>query len=288
MPGLKSLSIIANPLLSGTIPTEIGALHALRSLNIHNNTQVSGTIPAQLAEPPALRFVSLHTSSLSGTLPRTLFTQRLRYFDASANSISGLMPSFDELGSIQYLSAHSNQFSGTLSDSLGGLTGLVDRLYLHANGISGTLPPSVGNLSEIPIPALHENRISGTIPTELGLLSRLTFPAISYNMISGAIPTELAGWTSLQGRLDVLSNLAAREHYAAPRGEMPYLRNNPTLTEQGHIDANIARRTLSASTPTTWYASNGRCLWRQEPDGRFQCSLSAMPTGQTTMFGYFD
>ena len=274
MPALTSLAIESNSLLSGTIPTEIGALHALRSLSIHNNTRISGTIPAQLADLQVLRFLSLHSSSLSGTLPSSELLRRLSYFDASSNDIGGHMTSFDGLSTLAYLNLHDNLLSGTLGDSVGTLTNLRDRLYVHSNRISGSLPPSLGNLTQVALPALQENRISGVLPTELGRITELAFPSLAYNMISGTIPTELSAWTSLEGRLDLLSNFAERQRYAEPRGELPYLRNNPVLTEQGHIDLAIVRKTLFAPRPTSFYAHYDRCDWRQEPAGRFQCSVS--------------
>ena len=256
---LKALAIESNPLLSGTIPTELGALASLRSLSIHNNTRISGTLPSQLGLLSNLRFLSVHSSSLSGTLPSSLVLSRLNYFDAASNSIGGHMPAFEQAGSLQYLSLHHNQLSGTLSSGVGMLSGLRDRIHANANRISGTLPSELGNLTHLALPALQENSITGTVPTQLGRITQLIFPSLSYNLLSGTVPTELASWTSLQGRLDLASNLLT------------------TYGEQASIDSDIVRRGQSAAVPTSWYAYLDRCNWRRQPAGRSQCSASDSP-----------
>ena len=141
----------------------------------------------------------------------------------------------------------------------GTLTKLKDRMHLHSNRISGTLPTELGNLSHVALPGLHQNSISGSIPTELGYFTQLQFPALSYNRLSGTTPSQLQSgtWNSLQARLD--------------------LRSNPLwdTSEQATIDAGIIRRQQDEPVPSQWYDSWERCEWRQEPNGRFQCSISA-------------
>ena len=206
--------------------------------------------PSSLAVPTQLRFLSLQGSALSGTLPDAATLSRFSFLDMSTNAISGYLPPFEPLVELEYLSLHTNQLSGTLSTGVGQMSALADRVYAHANRISGSLPSQLGDLTHVQLPTLHENALSGTIPTQLGLISQLSFPALSYNFLSGTVPSELAlGWTTLEARLDLASNLIT------------------PIGEQAYTDAAIIRNRREALA-TSWYSEFERCKWRRQPEGR--------------------
>ena len=58
-------------LMTGTIPTNIGALTALQSLDLHSN-YLTGPIPDSIGNLTSLTLLRLANSSINSTLPSTL------------------------------------------------------------------------------------------------------------------------------------------------------------------------------------------------------------------------
>ena len=67
----ENVNLFSN-LLTGTIPTEYGALQAVKTLNLGDNLGIIGTIPSELAELRTLERLFLQGTSLTGSVPKEL------------------------------------------------------------------------------------------------------------------------------------------------------------------------------------------------------------------------
>ena len=126
--------------LSGTIPSELGALVQLEKLHLHGN-ELSGEIPPELGELTNLKRLSLWNNQLEGTIPAEL----------------------GNLTNLVVLYVDSNRLRGTVPPEMGNLTNLAV-LWLASNQLKGAIPPELGNLSELVGLRLSGNQFSGCVP----------------------------------------------------------------------------------------------------------------------------
>jgi Leucine-rich repeat (LRR) protein len=92
MPSILELWVDQNPLLVGTIPTEVGMLSSLASLSI-TGCGLSGPIPTELGLCTSLQQVWLYQNALTGSIPTELgLLDSLKRFQIEANSVTGSMP----------------------------------------------------------------------------------------------------------------------------------------------------------------------------------------------------
>ena len=101
--------ICTNCMISGPIPSEIGALSELDFLNLGGNS-LTGAIPSEISDLSKLITIRLHDNLLSGNLPEELFL----------------------LIELTELNLHDNDFSGEISSSIENLSKL-EILNLHNN-----------------------------------------------------------------------------------------------------------------------------------------------------------
>ena len=230
----------SNPKLSGTLPTEFGALTALRVSVKFTGTSLSGTLPKELGNLSKLFENLIFTSTsisgfiptqlgklsnfkmglllggmlLSGTVPTQLgmLSSYDNHLLLSNNKLSGFIPTqFGHLtGRLRVVAdapdTRGNFMSGYIPSELGRLTGLQRLMMettLFKNQFSGTIPSELGELTSFAgYLRLTGNPLSGFIPTQLGRMKDSTWALeLQSTSISGSLPTTLGAMTKLRGHL---------------------------------------------------------------------------------------
>ena len=114
--GVTSLDLGENN-LKGTIPTEVGNLHALISLDFSKNS-LTGTIPKEIGNLPVLLFLILSENDLTGEIPKELGGLKLlTVFDLGMNPL----------------------LTGSVPDTLGYMS-VLTHIKLGETGLTGTAP----------------------------------------------------------------------------------------------------------------------------------------------------
>ena len=119
--------------LTGTIPSQLGALTSLQELWLYDN-RLTGTIPPQLGGLANLQALGLSENQLSGTIP----------------------PQLSALSHLEHLWLDTNQLSGAIPVELGHLVNLRT-LTLNMNQLSGAIPPQIGSLVNLRFLSLDDN-----------------------------------------------------------------------------------------------------------------------------------
>lgn len=115
--------------LSGTIPSEIGALHTLKTIRMERG-QLSGPIPETIGALTDLEKLDMDYNKLWGTLPSSLqYLSNLKLIDVNHNDLSGSIDVLSGLSNLFFIQLQSNFFSGTVPEALGSLQKL--REYDH-------------------------------------------------------------------------------------------------------------------------------------------------------------
>ena len=229
--------------VSGTIPSELGALSQLQDLLLYNNPSLSGSIPSQLGQLSQLQVLYMTKNpSLSGSIPSKLGElSQLQELSLSSNpSLSGSIPSeLGELSQLRVLDLTENpSLSGSIPSKLGELSQL-QHLYLRSNpSLSGSIPTQLGELSQLQWQDLSINPLlSGSIPTELGKLSQLRVLDLSGNpAVSGSIPS-LEACSTLQ-LLDVHNCSLIQLPASLPSSVTHvYMQHNPINAQAANLSA---------------------------------------------------
>ncbi|GFZ12320.1 leucine-rich repeat (LRR) family protein [Actinidia rufa] len=195
---LKNLRVISltNNRLTGPIPTAITLLPNLHTLDLSYN-QLTGCVPQSLSELTRLKVLILASNLLSGELPSDLPSQLL-HLDVKNNGISGRLPEKLPL-SLRYLSASGNELWGLLN----GLQSLSELVFLDLsmNHLNGPIPFSLfrPSLSSM---LLQRNNLSGGVPRSFIPLSSSSYGQgsivdLSHNSLGGQLSAVLAGVESL-------------------------------------------------------------------------------------------
>ncbi|XP_042033542.1 probable LRR receptor-like serine/threonine-protein kinase At3g47570 [Salvia splendens] len=112
---LSSISIaldLSGNILTGTIPSEVGALRNLGYMDLSRN-RLSGTIPPSLESCVMLSLLHLERNSFQGEIPDSLRALRgLEYLDLSQNNLSGVIPRFLVGFHLLYLNISFNNLQG--------------------------------------------------------------------------------------------------------------------------------------------------------------------------------
>ena len=201
--------------LSGTIPSEVGALSSLTVLDLSENNDITGALPPELGNLSNLVELNLadqsgqsdRTQTLTGGIPPELGNlTNLVSLNLSWHQLSGDIPS--ELGNITNLQtlnlAGNRNLGGEIPPELGDLAHLRS-LRLNHNDLRGAIPAELGQLSDLRALFLTSNSLDGAIPEELGDLARLGGLYLGNNALSGAIPAALGNLSRL-GTLDLRDN----------------------------------------------------------------------------------
>lgn len=155
--GKVTMLDISNRGLVGStfLPPELLLLGpSLELLWVHDNIALSGSLPTYLCGNsfPILASLSVHTTSLTGIIPRSIYTL--------------------------------SKLSSLRSSNIGQLTNLK-WLWIHDNGFTGTVPVELGLLSKLEGLTLHNNNFESVLEynvTEYGLLGMNILPDAVCNL----------------------------------------------------------------------------------------------------------
>ena len=154
------IRIVAGAGVTGSIPTELGALRRLKVLDLSQNS-LTGSIPAELGNIESLEVLDLGYNSLTGSIPAEL----------------------GNLGNLEVLNICVQQHDGT---------------QRVGPGLTGSIPAELGNLESLEVLDLGYNSLTGSIPAELGDLGSLRYLYLHSNQLTGSIPAELGNLGSLR------------------------------------------------------------------------------------------
>ncbi|KAK8686935.1 hypothetical protein V6N13_085770 [Hibiscus sabdariffa] len=227
---LKHLHL-SRVIVSSPLPSILVNLSSLSTLDL-SHCGLLGELPTYIFQLPNIQFLDVSNNlHLTGTLPATFSSRRLKSLSMSFTSISGVLSaSIGSLDSLEFLDVTACKFGGSLPSSLGNLTKLTG-LALQNNSFSGDVPSSLSNLTRMgflslginkfnldAIPSwfanfnkLHELhlpscRIKGPIPSFLANLTQLVVLDLNQNQFSGRFPVGIANLTQLKS-LSLGSNM---------------------------------------------------------------------------------
>ncbi|CAB9512112.1 leucine Rich Repeat [Seminavis robusta] len=138
--------------LTGTLPTEIGALHVGRNSHVFlQGNQLHGTIPSEIGLlKGSLKELAISRTNMDGSLPEELFTSctNLVALKASNSGLTGTISiGLQRLTKLQIFDISNNKFHGTIPAQLSALTRL-QRFSVNGNDLSGSIPSSVCTLAD--------------------------------------------------------------------------------------------------------------------------------------------
>ncbi|XP_057470437.1 LOW QUALITY PROTEIN: LRR receptor-like serine/threonine-protein kinase GHR1 [Actinidia eriantha] len=163
---LVKLSMSHN-LITGKIPSNIGAFKSLEYLDLSDNLFFS-SLPLEIGKLENLKNLSLAGNNLSGPIPE---------------SISGLT-------SVQSLDLSRNAFSGSLPSSLGKLSNLVS-LNLSLNGFTKSIPKGFELMANLMVLDLHGNMLEGDLDEQFLRLTTADHVDFSGNrLVTNTLPQQ--------------------------------------------------------------------------------------------------
>ena len=199
LPALEVLQVFGCPLLSGTIPPQMGEFNALTDLLLYNNPLLSGTIPPEIGKVMTLNLLDFGTPLLTGTIPQNLSQLvGLRTLRLDSSGVSGTIPAalceLPVLGELRL--SYNGLLSGTVPHELSKLRRTLTQLHLAASPLlSGTLPLELGGLAKLLALDLHDNvRLTGTFPplTNATQLTSLNVGNCSFSGLPSSLPTSIS------------------------------------------------------------------------------------------------
>ena len=189
-----TLSIISEPGITGTIPTNITQLKNLKYLNI-TETSVSGEIIAELGDMENLEelIISLN-ANITGNIPATLGNittlKKLILHNLPLTDESKIPIELGNLINLNYLSITSCNLDGTIPTEVFNLSDLI-YLSFSDNSLYGKIETDFENLTKLEILDLSGNDFSGKIPTTLESLTALKVLKLGNNHLEGKVPEGL-------------------------------------------------------------------------------------------------
>uniref|UniRef100_A0A7N0T5Q6 non-specific serine/threonine protein kinase n=1 Tax=Kalanchoe fedtschenkoi TaxID=63787 RepID=A0A7N0T5Q6_KALFE len=117
-----------NNMISGEIPSDIGALYkSLKSLDVSNN-MISGCIPQSLGDLDSLERLEMSGNKLQGHIPSSLgHLLSLKVLNLSSNCLTGEIPeSLASLSNLTTLQLDNNQLSGCIPPALVDMVSLLN------------------------------------------------------------------------------------------------------------------------------------------------------------------
>ncbi|KAK8706270.1 hypothetical protein V6N13_049843 [Hibiscus sabdariffa] len=206
----RNLSKLENLLLdtvnmSDVMPTSFNnSPSPLKRLSLRD-CGLEGAFPSEIFQLGKLEYLDLSGNSLTGHLPKSNWSSRLRLLDLFRNQFRGSVPaSLGNLTRITSLYFGSNLFEGQIPDVFGNLNKLTT-LHFSGCNFSDQLPPSLFNLPQLTYLSLSSNRLEGTLPTHVTGLQKLKEFHANDNLLTGGIPSWLFTLPSLES-LDLSSN----------------------------------------------------------------------------------
>ncbi|RIA04964.1 hypothetical protein BRARA_K00753 [Brassica rapa] len=185
--------------LGGQLPSSLANLSTnLRFLDLANNL-ISGSIPHQIGNLVSLQEITLGGNLLTGLLTASIGKLlRLQVLNLSSNSISGEIPSsIGNLTRLERLYLANNRFEGTITPSLSNCTSLL-HLLIGSNKLSGTIPQDIMQIQSLVKLDVSGNSLTGSLPEDLGQLENLVDLSAAHNKLSGQLPHTLGNCLSLE------------------------------------------------------------------------------------------
>ncbi|KAK3237031.1 hypothetical protein CYMTET_52869 [Cymbomonas tetramitiformis] len=135
---------------------------------ILNSQSLTGTVPTEMGALTNLEYLGLSSNCLTGTVPTEIGAlTNLEYMLLNVNSLTGIVPT--EMGALTRLKTlflNSNSLTSTVPTELRALTD-VEKLHLDTNKLMGTAPAELGDLVDMCL-SLHSNAdMCGPIPEGL-------------------------------------------------------------------------------------------------------------------------
>ncbi|XP_021761842.1 tyrosine-sulfated glycopeptide receptor 1-like [Chenopodium quinoa] len=166
---------------------------------------LTGNISVSFESLTSLSYLNVSHNSLSGFLPRGIFSSlnRLEIIDVSSNRFDGnLSASFLLNGSfpsaIQVVDISSNQFHGKIEPAWFFSGSNLTSFNASNNGISGQIPSSICTTSPMIITLdFSNNHFDGDIPVGLGRCTRLQVFRAGFNSLIGLLPDDIYSLQSL-------------------------------------------------------------------------------------------
>ncbi|KAI5433626.1 hypothetical protein KIW84_020776, partial [Lathyrus oleraceus] len=201
---LVSLSL-SDTGLQGYLSSDILTLPNLQTLDFSFNDYLSAQLPKSNWSNP-LRYLDLSFSNFSGEIPYSIGQlTSLTHLSVARNNFGGLIPpSLWNLTQLTYLNLARNNFEGEIPSLLSKLTNLIS-LDLQYNKFSGNIPNVFENLIKLEYLDLFSNKLVGPIPNEITNQSKLSTLSLGQNILNGTIPHWCYYLPSLL-RLDLSDN----------------------------------------------------------------------------------
>ena len=161
-----------------------------------------GTISPSLGKLTSLSHLNLSQNSLSGSLPKGLFSSlnQLKVLDLSYNHLSGDIGSVSGLpSSIQIVDISSNRLNGMIDPSFLQRALSLINLNVSNNSFTGPIPssPCINSPFVMLIDFSH-NHHDGQVPSGLGGCSKLKVFRAGFNSLSGSLPSNIYSATELE------------------------------------------------------------------------------------------
>lgn len=117
----------------GTIPTELGNLHALNELWLSLTNSFTGTIPTEIGKLSNLQCLALTQNKLQGPIPSEIGNLfKLKWIFLSDNKLEDSIPEeLYECTQLEILFLSFNYLTGTISTRIGQLQKLSQRKNTH-------------------------------------------------------------------------------------------------------------------------------------------------------------
>ena len=170
---VKRLNLEDN-VVTGEIPSELGALANLEELDLRDN-DLTGEIPSELGDLANLRMLVLDRLGLTGGIPSEL----------------------GDLANLKVLWLSDIGLTGGIPSELGDLANLKV-LWLSDIGLTGGIPSELGDLDNLRTLVLGGLDLTSEIPPELGKLANLESLHLGRNDLTGEIPPELSNLANLE------------------------------------------------------------------------------------------
>ncbi|XP_021721687.1 LRR receptor-like serine/threonine-protein kinase FLS2 [Chenopodium quinoa] len=179
---------LSNNQLEGSLPNEVGNMHALSYLDLSNN-KLQGPIPNTISNLQSLQHLDLSSNNFqSSQLPKILGNLcHLQSLYLNKNNITDEFPNIIQTltrcsnKSLSYLNLGENHIWGLIPDAIGAFPSLK-QLCLNNNRLNGTISPRLGQLSMLDRLDLSSNSLHGTLSSShFSELSRLQYLDLSGN-----------------------------------------------------------------------------------------------------------
>jgi len=173
--------------LKGNV-SDLFLIHDLQQLDLSHNKGLQGsTVPESLGSLHLLRSVHLSGCGLVGTIPESLWTERIEIIDFSSNEITGhLSPAIKESMSLQKLLLENNSLDGPIPDAIGDLP-LLNELRFGMNKFSGEIA-NLNKLAALRVLTLQDNQLTGSLPN---LPPKIRVVDVSNNTLVGILGAKV-------------------------------------------------------------------------------------------------